>query len=447
MRRRLFTKDCKLQNANCKFAICILQFAIAFSRRLKLAAQFLALSSLIVYVPGHSRAEEPGPPIFSLKLADGQAVTGPLEGIGEDWSIRLGREKPVTASGLNVISLRRDRLSLPGWPPSEQIILANGDRLPGAVRGLNGERLLINANFGKEAELAIPLSAVSMIWMAAPDGVDNARKWQRRLVASRRSRDIVYLRNGDVVEGTLNAIQAKSRDVQIESAKKEVIVPLNKIAVIALNTELVRPLQPKGVHVRLVLDNGCRLTLESAQADRGALRGKTAFGSEVAFGLDHVLAIDWLGGCVVYLSDLKPRAYESHSFLGDAGWRYASDTSVMESALRLGGQLYDKGLGVHTSSRLTYALDANDYVFEALVGMDDTVGKEGSARIGVMVDGRPQKLAWDGKLTSQTGPRLIRLSLSQAMALTLVADFGDFGDVQGCVDWANARLIRRRNQK
>jgi hypothetical protein len=72
------------------------------------------------------------------------------------------------------------------------------------------------------------------------------------------------------------------------------------------------------------------------------------------------------------------------------------------------------------------------------------VGKEGSAHVQVLVDGKPQKLAWDGNLTGQSGPRLIRVSVIGAKELTLVADFGDFGDVQGCVDWANARLIKNR---
>jgi hypothetical protein len=346
-----------------------------------------------------------------------------------------------------VISLRREKASLPGWPRGEQIILANGDRLPATIQELSGDRLLVKADFAKEIDITIPLSAVSVVWLVTPDGVDNALKWQRRLVAARRSRDVVYLRNGDVVEGTLNAIQTKFRDLQIQSAKKEVIVPFNKVAVVALNTELVRLPKPKGVHARLVLGSGCRLTLESAQVERGVLRGKAAYGGDVAIALDQVMAIDWLGGCMVYLSDLKPRAYQFHSFLNGVSWPYMPEASVMEGELRLGGQVYDKGLGVHTASRLTYSLDLNYQAFEALVGLDDAVGKEGSARVQVLVDSRPQKLPWDGKLTWPSGPRLIRLPLNQAKELTLVTDFADFGDVQGCVDWANARLIKKQNQK
>jgi hypothetical protein len=295
---------------------------------------------------------------------------------------------------------------------------------------------------GKGSDFVFPVSAVAIIWITAPDGVDNPSKWRRQLAVGQRSRDTVYLRNGEVIEGILNSI--KGQNLQIESSKKNMTVPFSKVAVIAFNTGLARQSQSKGVHAGLVLDTGCRLMIVSAQANGRLLIGKTDFGTDVVIPLNRILAVDWLGGSAIYLSDRKPRNYQFRSFLSDVRWPYARDASVMESDLRLGGELYDKGLGVHTASRLTYDIGPGDRWFEALVGLDDTVGKEGSARIQVLLDGKPQKLTWDGNLTWQTGPRTIRLAVAGAKELTLVSDFGSYGDVQGCVDWANARLIKNR---
>jgi hypothetical protein len=161
--------------------------------------------------------------------------------------------------------------------------------------------------------------------------------------------------------------------------------------------------------------------------------------------LDQVIALDWLGGCATYLSDLKPRTYQFRSYFEGMDWPYVKDGSAAETDIRLGGRLFDKGVGVHTSCRLTYALDKDIGWFEALVGMDDLVGKEGSARIQVLLDGKPQDLGWDGKLNGSDKPRFVRVSIKGAKELNLMTDFGDFGDVQGCVDWAEARLIT--NQK
>jgi len=391
----------------------------------------------------HQTNDNPPRPTFTLTLADGSNQSGKVEQIGANWSIRMEGEKAKEIAGLKVVSLRRDKTPIVPQSDSEQIFLANGDRLPAAVRELNGDRLRIHGDLGKPGDFSLPLSTVSMIWIAAPEGVDRPNQFRRRLLSGKRSRDSIILRNGEVIDGIVNSINGPN--LQIESAKKELTVPLTKIALVAFNTDLVRHLQPQGVHGRLLLDNGMRLTLASAVSDGRVITGKSFYAGELSIPLNRVVALDWRGGCALYLSDLTPRSYRFRSFLEGFDWPFVKDASVAEGDLRLNGQLFDKGLGVHTASRLTYGLDPDVRAFEAVVGMDDQFGKEGSARVQVLLDGKPQKLAWDGLLTGGGKARNIRVPISGAREITLLADFGDFGDVQGCVNWADARLIR--NQK
>src|SRR5229473_1520520 len=151
-------------------------------------------------------ADNPTPPTFTLTLFDGATASGPLEQIDDHWSVRLGGAKPVQASGMQVIAMRQDKVPFPSLPKSEQVIFANGDRLPGSIRELTGDRLRMNAKVGKEADFTVPLSSVSIIWVTAPDGVDHPDRWRRRMILERRSRDRVYLRNGDIIEGIVNSI-------------------------------------------------------------------------------------------------------------------------------------------------------------------------------------------------------------------------------------------------
>jgi hypothetical protein len=387
-------------------------------------------------------ADEKASPItFTLVLADGSRHSGKVGRIAENWSIRIDGDKVIEPGGSEIVSLRRDRLSNLPMANSEQVFLANGDRLPASVRELGGDRLRIHGDLGKDSDYSVPLAAVSMIWITAPDGIDRPNHWRRRLLAEKRSRDNIYLQNGEIIEGVVNSVSDKN--VQIESAKKDLTVSLGKIALIALNTELVRnPQPPQGIHGRLLSDNGMRLTLVSAVADGLTLTGKTPYGVEFSIPLNRVKALNWLGGCAQYLSDLKPRSHQFRSYLEDFDWPYVKDASVTEGDLRLGGQLFDKGLGVHTASRLTFMIPAEVRAFESVVGMDDLYGKEGSAQVQVLLDGKPQKLGWDGRLVGGGKPQSIRLPISGAKEITLVADFGVCADVQGCVDWADARLIK-----
>src|SRR5262249_32476971 len=110
----------------------------------------------------------------------------------------------------------------------------------------------------------------------------------------------------------------------------------------------------------------------------------------------------------------------------------------------------DKGLGVHSHSRLTYALTSPGAPysrFEALVGLDEKTGGRGSVHIRVLTDGKPRDLGTTrGRksvtLTGKSEPLAISVTLKGARELTLEVDFGPGGDVGDHVDWVDARLVR-----
>jgi hypothetical protein len=402
---------------------------------------FGLLAFLIVFAGQVPAADKSEPSPFVLTLADGTTATGPLVDVSAGWSVRLGGTTPRQVDGADVIALRRAQPARPPWPQGEQVVFANGDRLPAKVVKLAGERLRIRARFGAEVELVVPLSALSVIWITAPDHEDHPDRLLRRVAAGRRQKDTVLLRNGDLLEGLLTGLDGET-GLRIDVNKKAVTVALDKVAAIALNTELVRSLRPRGVYARLVLANGCRLSLASARTADGALVGKTLFGIEARVPLEQVIALDLCQGRTVYLSDLKPARYEFTSYTGGLRFPIVADGSVGGHDLRLGGQTYEKGLGMHSASRLTYDLKGGYRRFEAVVGLDDQEGLDGSVRVQVLVDGKPRDLGWDHELTHRNGPKAIRVNVEGAGELTLVVDFGRHADIGDHVDWADARLIK-----
>ncbi len=397
------------------------------------ASQGIALLCLVLaFVPAFAADSNSGT-TFTLETGSGKAVAGPLRKLGAGWSARIGETR---IAGPEVVSLRRDGVALPAGPGGEHVIFANGDRLPGTVLRLEGERLQLRR--GPDT-LPLPLSAVSVVWFAPPDGSDPDRL-RRLLAAESRSRDSVRLRSGDSIEGTVTGIDARA--VRLDVNGKELTVERARVALIALNTELTAKLVPKSASGRLILRDGTRLALASATcADGKMLSGVTLFKAAVSFPIAEVIALDILGGPAVYLSELKPRSFEHTPYLGTA-WPYVLDGSVDRRDLRLGGSTFDRGLGVHTASRLTYDLAGRYRRFEARVGLDDRSGKGGTARIRILVDGKPRAVAGDHALTIRTGPLEVRVDVAGAKELTLVVDFGARGGVAGHVDWADARLAK-----
>jgi hypothetical protein len=402
---------------------------------------------VLLLLPAALHAQPPAPPRFEAHTAAGTPRAGALEHLGANWAVRLTTgAAAVEVKGGDLVTLRRLDLPLPRHPTAPQVVLTNGDRVPlrpGSVPRLARGRLHFRPAAPLRADdLDPPVTQVALVWLAPPNHTEEPALLLRRLAAQRRAGDLVLLRDGDSVQGALLGLD-DAGGCRVKAGRREVNLPLARVAVVALGTG-APPLPPAaGPHAHLVLSNGCRLGLASASADgkRQLLTGKPLFGAAVEAPLAEVVALDVRGGPAVYLSELEPTAYEHTPFLG-ATWPLVKDGSVSGRELRLGGSTYDRGLGAHAAARVTYDLAGCYRRFEALVGLDEDTARRGQARLGVRVDGKERKLDREGKLTSRGGPLRVRVDVRGARALTLVVDFDRFGDVQAHVNWVDARLIK-----
>jgi hypothetical protein len=214
------------------------------------------------------------------------------------------------------------------------------------------------------------------------------------------------------------------------------------VAAVGFDASLARaPDRPRPA-ARLVLADGSRLTLADARPTlAGAVRGQTVFGATIEVPLTAVVALAPPQPRVVYLSDL-PIAREVHDPYLDVRRPAVRDGSAAGRWLRLGGDVYDKGLGVHSRSELTYALDGRYEMFAALVGLDDHSGRRGSVRVRVEVDGVAHYRS--PELTAGGPPVAVRVDVYGARRLTLHVEYGRGGNVGDDLNWAEALLVRRR---
>jgi hypothetical protein len=208
-----------------------------------LSLSFCLFSVSSVSLCCYSAEPEP-PPTFTLDTASGKSLRGPLRELGPGWSVHLGDAR---ADGADVVVLRRAGALLPPRPTGEHVVFANGDRLPGKVLALEGERLQFRLG-GQSLEL--PLSALSVIWLTTPDGAD-ADRLARRLATESRRRDVALLRDGDTVEGVISGLDAQA--VRLEVNRKELSIERSKVAAVALSSEPAATPGAKTPHARLVL--------------------------------------------------------------------------------------------------------------------------------------------------------------------------------------------------
>jgi len=82
---------------------------------------------------------------------------------------------------------------------------------------------------------------------------------------------------------------------------------------------------------------------------------------------------------IIYISDLEEEYYKQ-------GWNVlGKDKSVEGTQILLSGIEYKKGLGTHSESKIVYLIPQDVVRFESVIGIDDEVGKLGSAQFILFV--------------------------------------------------------------
>ncbi len=349
----------------------------------------------------------------------------------------------------DVVSLRRANRALPPFPTGPHLITTNGDRIAGELLGGGGQSLRFvpgSVTLKEDETWLVPLSATAAIWLTdtpadtPPDPA--AYPW----VEGNKNRDVFRFRNGDTARGILAGLGPVADRPTIQFRPDMGLaraIEAKELAAIVFNPTLAKPRKPKGPYARVVLANGSRFGLTNPTLANGILTGETLFGQKAELPVEAVVALDVFQGKAVYLSDIKPKKVEQGGFLG-VQWPWAADRAVNGSPLRLmsaeGVSTFDKGLGTHPRTVLTYDLGGKYRRFEALVGLDPESGVRGRVGVRVLVDGKEQVVPGLGAVTAGT-PVPVRIDVSDAKELVLEVNFGPAGSVQADVNWADARLV------
>jgi hypothetical protein len=142
---------------------------------------------------------------------------------------------------------------------------------------------------------------------------------------------------------------------------------------------------------------------------------------------------------MTYLSDLEPSKVDESSFFGHRfPWR--RNVGLTGDKLKMNGEVYERGLAVHSRSALTFDLDGRFDRFETLVGFDDAVRGKGRVACRVFADGK--EIYANPDLRADAPPVPLKLSVASAQQLRLEIDFGREQDAGDRVIWADARLFR-----
>jgi hypothetical protein len=389
---------------------------------------------LALSVVGVLAAEVPAPRANVVRI-DGTALAGQWLG-GRDTSIQFRTETGETQ--LAVDELSSIRFETADQIPNGDAVfhLADGGRLLGNLTG--GEGNSVVAHTAVSGSLRLLFETLAGIRLVQGEELaKSAELFDAALQSRLPGQDVLISRGPDEVKalrGRLESLDAQSgsfvygdrpRSFQNDNVYGFVFaVGIAKPDAFPLTVELAEGSSFSGA-------------LETSGAENVNVRA--SFGLHVSAPLNQVKRLLFRSPRVVYVSDLKP-ASERVEGQVHRPWPVRKDRSASAKSLSIAGRVFDKGLGVHSRTELSYQIAGDYESFVATIGIDDAVRPRGSVVFRVSGDGR--ELFDSGEVRGSDPPRDIQVDVKDVKSLTLAVDYGEALDVSDHANWGGARLLK-----
>lgn len=174
----------------------------------------------------------------------------------------------------------------------------------------------------------------------------------------------------------------------------------------------------------------------------GKRTGMVAFDREFQQAIDDSLALEALDEKEAKNGRIHLRKEMASGI--ESFWRVMDDKSVEGKTISVGGKPYQRGLGVHADSRISFPLNGAFSSFHVVPGPDDA--HRGLLEMRILVDGKEAFAS--GKVRSTDfEARPVTIPLNAAGELTLIVTDGGDGAGGDHASWADAYLTKKSEAK
>jgi hypothetical protein len=381
-------------------------------------------------------------PPFEVQTLDGQTLVGPLVEIAADRLTMdaVGGRKSLDIERLvSVVSRQK-----PAAPPPESglvVELTDGSIILAERYIAQAARAKISLTDGQVLET--PTNIVHTVQFQRPAAA-LAAEWGR-LVGMNADSDLLVVRKED----SLDYHKGVLHDVTDDAVRFELdgdILPVKRSKLYGIAYRHGVPANRPEAICRVTDAAGSQWAVHSLGL-AGKLQWTTPAGLNVSEALDKIVQIDFSGGKIVYLSELKPESVRWAPYFGprkplaaeEQFYAPRFDHNVDGGTLLLAGTSYRKGLALHGHTEIMYRLPGSFSHFRAVAGIDDAVRPSGKTRLLVRGD---DKVLLDVVISGNDAPRNIELNVASVRRLTIVVDFADSLSAGNDLLLCNARLSK-----
>lgn len=328
------------------------------------------------------------------------------------------------------------RLSAGPWADTidQGLVLAGGDILTGVVVSLQAGKIAFRSDSLGDLELRAGQVRAAVLGPQPLAGLG-------RPLAGGEGAVLV---NGDFAAGSAEWIN--DLFVGINTGRRTIRLPRARTALVRLPSAEDAPAGRAGTgraaeprqYVRLV--SGERLSGRVRSLSGGRLVLATDFAGDVTLPERAVNSLWSEGGAIVPLGSLEPAEVKQTPQF-DESFPHRVDRSLSGGFLSVAGRRYERGIGCHSRCEIEYEIGGGYSALVAEIGIDDAARGRGEVVFRVLADG--EVVFESAPVRGGEAARPIRVRLSRARRVRLVADFGADGASLGDhADWCRAVLVR-----
>lgn len=387
-------------------------------------------------------------------LVDGRAVAASLQEVGPNgqWLFRIpGRDEPLPGERVvrwGEFCERSGRT----W-----ILLCDRSVVVADLMRMDRDSVVIAGQTWPETQL--PRKMVQAILFRPPLDLQARDRILFRARATDRREDCLLLEHGDELRGVApdevspspGGFHPELIRWPVRGTREPVQLSLERVIALLFASEPAAVAAEPACWVGL--EDGSRLLVRHAQRQGRRLTLDLICGARLVTDESAVSGtspLGWISGLqllnpeVAYLSANEPIGYRHIPFLS-TNWPYQVDKSVSGGQMRCGHQVYLRGVGMHSSSRLAYDVPEQYHSLQAELAIDRHVGLGGSVVFRVYLqapDGQWSKAYESDVVRGGRSPIPMRVDLGDAARFALIVDFADRSDQGDHANWLNARLVR-----
>jgi hypothetical protein len=339
--------------------------------------------------------------------------------------------------GLALDDLRRivpDERAAAATEKPAVVIELQGGRVLAKELTIANEKCRIEWSGGPPMSVAVDLVR-AVRFGEAKDNAD----FEKALAAPSAELDRVFIvgEDGKVssVAGLVDALDATQLTIEVSGQNRQ--VPREKVLGIVVAQAAVVNVPAR---CEVSFRDGSVLGGQSLELTGGEARLVLAGGEHVEFSWAEVSHVGIRSSRVAFLSDLKPMVEEQRPIVTLA-MPAQRDRSVSGKPLTLGSRVYEKGLGVHSRSVLTFAAEKKWDTLAATIGLDAAASGKGDCEFVVLADGEP---VFSRRMKASEAPADVQLSITGREQVTLIVEPGAGLDLADHANWCEVRFVRGR---